>query len=39
MSTAELAGVPKGGLGKKIGSLNEYRSEIIATLDFLITGF
>jgi toxin CcdB len=39
MSTAELAGVPKGVLGEKIGSLNEYRSEIIAALDFLITGF
>jgi toxin CcdB len=39
LSTAELAGVPKGALGAKMGSLKEYRGEIIAALDFLITGF
>ncbi len=39
MSTAELAGVPMGALGKKIGSLKDQRNEIIAALDFLITGF
>ena len=39
MSTAELAGVPTSVLGEKIGSLKEQRSEIIAALDFLFTGF
>ena len=39
LSTAELAGVLKDTLGRKIGSLKEHRAEIIAALDFLITGF
>mgnify|MGYP001126066065 CR=1 FL=1 len=39
LSAAELAGVPKGTLGRKIGSLKEHRDEIIAALDFLISGF
>ena len=39
MSTAELAGVPISALGEKVGSLKELRSEIIAALDFLFTGF
>jgi toxin CcdB len=39
LSTAELAGVPKGALGRKIGSLKEHRGGIIAAIDFLITGF
>ena len=39
LSTAELAGVPTSVLGEKIGSLKEQRSEIIAALDFLFTGF
>jgi toxin CcdB len=39
MSAAELAGIPIRALGKKIGSLKEQRNEIIAALDFLITGF
>jgi toxin CcdB len=39
MSTAELAGIATGALGKKIGSLKDQRHEIIAALDFLITGF
>ena len=39
MSTTELAGIPTGALGKKIGSLKDQRNEIIAALDFLITGF
>jgi len=39
MSTAELAGVTLKSLGEKVCSLKEYRNEIIAALDFLITGF
>ena len=39
MSTAELAGVQKSALGKKVGSLREQRNEIIAALDFLFAGF
>jgi toxin CcdB len=39
MSTAELAGVPISALGERVGSLKEQRSEIIAALDFLFTGF
>lgn len=39
MSTAELAGVAVKNLGDKVCSLKEQRNEIIAALDFLITGF
>jgi len=39
MSTAELAGIPVRSMGKKVGSLKDRRLEIIATLDFLFTGF
>lgn len=39
MSTAELAGVTVNILGDKVCSLKEHRNEIIAALDFLITGF
>ena len=39
MSTAELAGVMAKSLGEKVCSLKEHRNEIIAALDFLITGF
>ncbi len=39
MSTAELAGVTVKSLGEKICSFKEHRSEIIAALDFLTTGF
>lgn len=39
MSTAELAGVPLAALGERIGSLRDHRAEIIAALDFLISGF
>lgn len=35
----ELAGVHKSALGEKCGSLKEYRSEIIAALDFMVSGF
>jgi toxin CcdB len=39
MSTAELAGVKLHVLGDKVCSLREHRTEIIAALDFLFTGF
>jgi toxin CcdB len=39
MSTAELAGVAAARLGDKVCSLAEQRNEIIAALDFLLTGF
>lgn len=39
MSTAELAGVSIHVLGDKVCSLKEHRTEIIAALDFLFTGF
>ena len=39
MSTAELAGVPVPSMGEKVSSLKDQRSEIIAALDFLFTGF
>ena len=39
MSTAELAGVNLHVLGEKVCSLKESRTEIIAALDFLFTGF
>lgn len=38
MSTAELAGIPRKALGEKVTSLRNKREEIIAALDFLITG-
>jgi len=39
MSTAELAGVNLHVLGDPVCSLKEHRTEIIAALDFLFTGF
>ena len=39
MSTAELAGVAVNSLGDKVCSLKEHRNEIIAAIDFLVTGF
>lgn len=38
MSTPELAGVSHGELGLRVGTLAEYRDEIIAALDMLFTG-
>lgn len=38
MSTAELAGVPHSTLGPKVTSLEEQRLEVIAAIDFLISG-
>ena len=39
MSTAELAGVAVNSLGDNVCSLKEHRNEIIAAIDFLVTGF
>jgi len=39
MSTAELAGVAVNSLGEKVCSLKDNRNEIIAAIDFLVTGF
>jgi toxin CcdB len=39
MSTAELAGVNQHALGERVCSLKEHRTDIIAALDFLFTGF
>jgi len=39
MSTAQLAGIDQNLLGEKVGSLKEQRDEILAALDFLLTGF
>ena len=38
MSTAELAGVAVNSLGDEVCSLKEHRNEIIAAIDFLVTG-
>jgi toxin CcdB len=38
LMTPELAGVSVRNLGEKIASLQERRDEIIAALDFLLTG-
>lgn len=39
MSTAELAGVSVTTLGDKVCSLKGHRNEIIAAIDFLVTGY
>jgi len=39
MSTAEIAGIPQTALGKYVCSLSDFRSRIIESLDFLISGF
>ena len=38
MSTPELAGVSRGQLGSRVGSLADRRDDIIAALDMLFTG-
>ena len=38
MSTAEIAGVSVKSLGTKVCSIKQHRNEIVAALDFLITG-
>lgn len=39
MMTEQLASVPKAALGREVTSLAKYRDEIVAAIDFLITGF
>lgn len=39
MSTAEVAGIQNKALGDKVATLADRREEIIAALDFLLTGF
>lgn len=38
MLTPQLAGIPKSELGAPVAQIHQYRSEIIAAIDFLITG-
>lgn len=38
VSIAEMAGISKKILGRKVASLQEKRSEIINAIDFLVTG-
>lgn len=39
MSTAELASISKSNIGSKVCSLEEYRSEIINAIDFIVIGY
>jgi toxin CcdB len=39
LMTPQLAGIATRELGTPVGTLNELRSEIVAALDLLITGF
>lgn len=39
LSTAELAGVPKGTLGAVVENLSHERDAVIAAVDLLFTGF
>jgi toxin CcdB len=36
--TPQLAGIPKADLGRAVTSFEEHRFEIIAAIDFLVTG-
>jgi len=38
MSTAELAGVSRNAIGEEVMSLQSQRAEVVAALDFLLTG-
>jgi len=38
MLTPQLAGIPKGELGAPVAQVQQYRSEIIAAIDLLVTG-
>lgn len=38
MLTPQLAGIPRNELGAAIGSLERNRFEIVAAIDFLVTG-
>ena len=37
--TPQLAGINRNQLGKAVADLSEYRSQIIAAIDFMISGF
>jgi toxin CcdB len=39
MATAEMAAVMRKSLGEKVGSLDGQSAEILAAVDFLISGF
>lgn len=39
MSTPEIAGYPVADLGKKVMSASDHRYDILAAIDFLLTGF
>ena len=39
LMTQEMAGIEQMYLGERVISLSEYRSEIIAAIDFMISGF
>ena len=39
MSTSDIAGIPLSSCGKVVVNLEEKRSEIINSLDFLVSGF
>ena len=38
MLTPQMAGIPKSELGASVTQLDRYRYEIIAAIDFLVTG-
>ena len=38
MLTPQMAGIPRSELGASVASLERYRFEIIAAIDFLVTG-
>jgi toxin CcdB len=38
MLTPQLAGIPKSELGTPVAQVQQYRTEIIAAIDFLVTG-
>jgi toxin CcdB len=38
MLTPQMAGIPKSELGAPVARLEQYRFEIIAAIDFLLTG-
>ena len=39
MSTMDIAGIPSTMLGDTVDNLEEYRTQIIDALDFLVNGF
>lgn len=39
MATAEMAAISRKGLGERMGSLEAQSAEILAAIDFLVSGF